>query len=96
MPKTGLAQECVSEAGKALCAGAGSTCTIQRDGYFVVSTALVILGSIIIATFIAPTARRLERASGRDATSGSLSQDFRRRRGGSLATLEDRTRPLDA
>jgi len=68
MPKTGLAQECVSEAGKALCARAGSTCTIQRDGYFVVSTALVILGSIIIATFIAPTARRLERALAEHAT----------------------------
>lgn len=62
LAKSGAVQECVSEAGKAICAAEGAPCVTQRDGYFVVSSALLVLGVAIIYGFIAPTAHRLQRA----------------------------------
>ncbi|KAL5495648.1 hypothetical protein ACEPAI_1111 [Sanghuangporus weigelae] len=54
------ASECVSDLGKAHCADLGGTCVTERDGYYIVSVVCVVLGVIILSSFAAPTARRLQ------------------------------------
>lgn len=54
------AHECVSEHGKAACADLGGVCKTERDGYYATSSICIILGAILLITFIQPTARKLQ------------------------------------
>ena len=54
------AYECSSEHEKAICKDLGGECLVERDGYFVTSTLCVLIGSIILVTYIYPTARKLQ------------------------------------
>jgi hypothetical protein len=54
------AAECVSEQGKARCADIGGTCITERDGYYITTGLCLGLGAITLATFIVPTARKLQ------------------------------------
>ncbi|CDZ96556.1 Acetyl-CoA transporter [Phaffia rhodozyma] len=54
------ASECVSEHGKAACTALGGVCTIERDGYYVVSALCVSLGAILLVGYVIPTARKLQ------------------------------------
>ncbi|KAH9989208.1 acetyl-coenzyme A transporter 1 [Russula vinacea] len=54
------AAECVSEQGKALCSDIGGTCITERDGYFITTGLCLTLGVVALATFILPTARKLQ------------------------------------
>ncbi|KAK8861723.1 hypothetical protein IAR55_002546 [Kwoniella newhampshirensis] len=51
--------ECISEHGRSLCASAGGECTVQRDGYYIMSILCVGLGAGLLVLFILPTIRRL-------------------------------------
>ncbi|KAF9431181.1 hypothetical protein BGZ94_007632 [Podila epigama] len=51
---------CVSEPGKSLCQDLEGECIIQHDGYFYVSSMCVLIGSMLLVTYIAPTIRYLE------------------------------------
>ncbi|KAM0790397.1 hypothetical protein ACM66B_003279 [Microbotryomycetes sp. NB124-2] len=53
-------RECVSEHGKAVCADLGGQCLTTRDGYYWISSLCVVLGAILLVTYIQPTARRLQ------------------------------------
>lgn len=54
------AQECVSDHGKALCAELGGKCVTERDGYYATSSICIIIGAILLITFVQPAARRLQ------------------------------------
>ena len=54
------AHECVSEHGKAACAELGGVCETERDGYFATSSICLLIGAILLITFIQPTARKLQ------------------------------------
>ncbi|KAF9436260.1 hypothetical protein BGZ76_004465 [Entomortierella beljakovae] len=51
---------CKSEPGKTLCQELVGTCNVQQDGYYYVSTACAMIGTILLVTYIAPTIRYLE------------------------------------
>lgn len=53
-------RECVSDHGKAACADLGGQCLTTRDGYYWISSICIILGAILLVTFIQPAARRLQ------------------------------------
>ncbi|KAJ7641763.1 MFS general substrate transporter [Roridomyces roridus] len=55
-----LATECVSKAGKKLCADIGGECLVIRDGYYFVSTACLAFGVIFMVLYTIPTAWRLQ------------------------------------
>ncbi len=52
--------ECMSDHGKALCASAQGHCIVQRDGYYIMSIACVLLGVSLLGSFILPTVKRLQ------------------------------------
>jgi PAT family acetyl-CoA transporter-like MFS transporter 1 len=54
------ASECMSDNGRAQCAALGGACVTERDGYYAVSAACLVLGTLSVLFFIVPTARRLE------------------------------------
>ncbi|KDQ14932.1 hypothetical protein BOTBODRAFT_109510 [Botryobasidium botryosum FD-172 SS1] len=54
------ASECATESGKSACKDLGGTCVIERDGYYAVSIICVTIGAVLFASFILPTARRLQ------------------------------------
>ncbi|KAF7340838.1 hypothetical protein MSAN_02113200 [Mycena sanguinolenta] len=58
-----VATECVSKAGKALCAELEGQCLVVRDGYYIVSTACMIFGVLFLVFYTAPTAWRLQALS---------------------------------
>ncbi|KAG0025805.1 hypothetical protein BGZ82_009824 [Podila clonocystis] len=51
---------CANEPGKSLCQELNGECVIQRDGYYYVSSLCVLVGSILLVVYIAPTIRYLE------------------------------------
>ncbi|KAI0730258.1 acetyl-coenzyme A transporter 1-domain-containing protein [Fomitopsis betulina] len=51
---------CVTRAAKGLCTAAGGTCTVERDGYYVMSAICIGAGFILLVFFMIPTARRLQ------------------------------------
>lgn len=53
-------EECISEHGKHACEIAGGHCVVQRDGYYIMSGACVILAVGLLIGFILPTVRRLQ------------------------------------
>ncbi|TIB66898.1 hypothetical protein E3P77_01993 [Wallemia ichthyophaga] len=55
------AEDCSSEHAKSVCSDIGGKCVVERDGYFVTSTICVVLGAVILAAYIYPTARKLQR-----------------------------------
>lgn len=55
------AEDCSSEHAKSVCSDIGGKCVVERDGYFVTSTICVVLGTVILAAYIYPTARKLQR-----------------------------------
>jgi hypothetical protein len=55
-----LATECVSEHGKKACKDMGGICHIERDGYYIVNGACLVVGLIILLAYIIPTARKLQ------------------------------------
>lgn len=55
-----LATECVSDLGKTHCADLGGICETERDGYYIVSAACVMIGATILTLYVIPTARRLQ------------------------------------
>lgn len=55
-----IAQECVSDHGKDLCAKLDGECITEQDGYYYVSFICLILGVVSVVFYIIPTARRLE------------------------------------
>ena len=58
------AHECVSDHGKAACADLGGRCITERDGYYATSTVCILLGVVLLFTFIQPTARKLQALPG--------------------------------
>ncbi|KAF9914981.1 hypothetical protein BGZ65_000951, partial [Modicella reniformis] len=54
---------CKAEPGKSLCEELGGECVIQQDGYFLVSSACVLVGGLLLVLYIAPTIRYLESLS---------------------------------
>ncbi|KAI5119933.1 hypothetical protein M0805_000898 [Coniferiporia weirii] len=54
------AVECVSDLGKSHCADIGGKCVTERDGYYIVSALCMVLGAILLTTYVTPTARRLQ------------------------------------
>lgn len=59
----GLAEECVSDHGKAICSEIGGECITEQDGYYYVSLLCVTFGTLLLVFYVAPTARRLQCAS---------------------------------
>ncbi|RXW17422.1 hypothetical protein EST38_g8445 [Candolleomyces aberdarensis] len=55
-----LVKECVSEAGKSHCKALKGNCVMERDGYYIVTTAGMIFGMIFLVGFIYPSARKLQ------------------------------------
>ncbi len=53
--------DCSTEASKEACAGAGGTCEVVRDGYYITSSACVFIGTALLIFYILPVARRLQR-----------------------------------
>lgn len=53
-------EECISEHGKHLCEKIGGHCVVQRDGYYIMSGACVILAVALLCGFILPTVKRLQ------------------------------------
>ncbi|WVW82044.1 hypothetical protein I302_104049 [Kwoniella bestiolae CBS 10118] len=51
--------ECISEAGKHACEGAGGQCVVVQDGYYIMSMVCVTLGAMILVGFVLPTVKRL-------------------------------------
>ncbi|KAG0332663.1 hypothetical protein BG004_001155 [Podila humilis] len=51
---------CSTEPGKTLCQEMEGDCIIQRDGYYYISSLCVLVGSVLLVTYIAPTIRYLE------------------------------------
>ncbi|KAG5636560.1 hypothetical protein H0H81_007612 [Sphagnurus paluster] len=54
------ATECVSDHGKALCKDINGVCITHRDGYYSMSALCMVLGVVILVTFIIPKARKLQ------------------------------------
>ncbi|KAF9458749.1 acetyl-coenzyme A transporter 1-domain-containing protein [Collybia nuda] len=54
------ATECVSDHGKATCKDVGGVCITRRDGYYLVSGLCMVVGVILLLTFIIPKARKLQ------------------------------------
>lgn len=54
------ANECTSDLGKAACSAAGGECHIERDGYYWTSTLCVVIGTLLLITFIIPASRKLQ------------------------------------
>lgn len=54
------ATECVSDHGKAICKDIHGVCITYVDGYYLVSTLCVVLGTIILVSFIIPNAQLLQ------------------------------------
>jgi hypothetical protein len=59
-----LVIQCVSEPDKAICKDNGGTCVVHKDGYYIVSTASVIIGTILLFGFILPQIRVLQSKKG--------------------------------
>jgi hypothetical protein len=55
-----LVFSCANEPGKSLCHELNGECVIQRDGYYYVSSLCVLVGSMLLVAYIAPTIRYLE------------------------------------
>lgn len=51
---------CVLEAEKHRCVDGGGTCTIERDGYYIVNILCVIVGIVTFWGFIKPQALKLQ------------------------------------
>ncbi|TDL28917.1 MFS general substrate transporter [Rickenella mellea] len=60
---TVAATECVSDTGKAKCSEIGGECITERDGYYIVSTICITVGTVMLIFYIAPTARKLQALS---------------------------------
>ncbi|KAJ7242346.1 acetyl-coenzyme A transporter 1 [Mycena haematopus] len=58
-----VATECVSQAGKSLCAELEGQCLVIRDGYYIVSTFCMIFGVVFLIFYTVPTAWRLQSLS---------------------------------
>lgn len=43
-----------------MCEQVGGICTTERDGYYAMSAICVIVGVIVLVTYVKPTARRLQ------------------------------------
>ncbi|KAF9994730.1 hypothetical protein BGZ80_004476 [Entomortierella chlamydospora] len=54
---------CAAEPGKSLCESLGGECTLQQDGYYLVSSMCVLIGGLLLIFYIAPTIRYLESLS---------------------------------
>jgi hypothetical protein len=50
----------VSEVGKSHCKAINGNCVIERDGYYIVTTAGMIFGIVFLVGFIYPSARKLQ------------------------------------
>ncbi|KAF9436723.1 hypothetical protein BGZ76_003165 [Entomortierella beljakovae] len=51
---------CSAEPGKSLCEKLGGGCVLDKDGYYIVSSACVLVGGLLLVFYIAPTIRYLE------------------------------------
>lgn len=51
--------ECTSDAGKSACAAASGTCTVHRDGYFVMTFACMSVSALVLLYHILPTIKKL-------------------------------------
>ena len=51
---------CVLEAEKHRCIDGGGTCTIERDGYYIVNILCVVIGVVTFWGFIKPAATKLQ------------------------------------
>jgi hypothetical protein len=52
---------CSTEGGKDWCTQSEGTCTVERDGYYIVGTLCVSLGLLLLLVYIKPITKRLER-----------------------------------
>lgn len=52
---------CSTEAGSDFCKQANGTCTLVRDGYYIVGTMCVVAGLLLLLAYIKPVTKRLER-----------------------------------
>ncbi|CEG65128.1 hypothetical protein RMATCC62417_01982 [Rhizopus microsporus] len=52
---------CVEESGKEWCKEVGGSCTIHKDGYYVVGTLCVLLGLFCLMFYIKPVIKKLEK-----------------------------------
>ncbi|UZJ56758.1 hypothetical protein CBS101457_006078 [Exobasidium rhododendri] len=55
-----VSSECTSDDGKAQCRALGGTCVIERDGYYWTSAICVVVGTIVLFTFIRPKSKQLQ------------------------------------
>jgi PAT family acetyl-CoA transporter-like MFS transporter 1 len=55
-----LAEECISDHGKALCSEIGGECVTERDGYYTATGLCVTFGVLFLVFYTIPTARRLQ------------------------------------
>jgi PAT family acetyl-CoA transporter-like MFS transporter 1 len=55
-----MSNECTSDDGKAHCRALGGTCIIERDGYYWTSAICVIVGTIVLFTYIRPKSKQLQ------------------------------------
>lgn len=55
-----LVFSCATEPGMSLCQDLDGQCVTQRDGYYYVSSMCVLVGSMLLVLYIAPTIRHLE------------------------------------
>ena len=56
--------DCASDPGMSLCADAGGSCVITRDGYYIMSFICVTLGATLLVLYILPTVKRLQSEHG--------------------------------
>jgi len=54
------ATECASEPGKNACKGFGGECVTERDGYYLVSSLCIVVGSLLVLLYIYRAATRLQ------------------------------------
>ena len=54
------ATECVSEHGKAMCKDISGKCITISDGYYSISALCMVVGVIILVTFVIPRALKLQ------------------------------------
>ncbi|KAF8061016.1 acetyl-coenzyme A transporter 1-domain-containing protein [Lyophyllum atratum] len=52
--------ECVSDHGKATCKDLNGECITRRDGYYAMSALCMVVGVVLLVTFIIPRARKLQ------------------------------------
>ncbi|CAO3635761.1 unnamed protein product [Mucor hiemalis] len=52
---------CNTEVGNDFCKQANGTCTLVRDGYYIVGTMCVVAGLVLLLAYIKPVTKRLER-----------------------------------